>query len=250
MHSTFTGGICANGGALSSIGVSWAVLNSVFTGNKAIGRGANPARGGTPGGGSGGAIYTDGNTFTVTLSGTVVRDNHANEGGGAIFFVSNDRTGTLTLKSSSLKRNRSAGFETAQPPRHLLPRRPNQRLTRPSFEAGRPSSRGPVEGSTTGTCVASPAGVIITAVTNWEYARLEYRAAEHLRSGPFHGLDGHVPPPGGTLRWGTDERFDDLRHLNRACAAGWQAYDRAAIHVINEPHRLHGVTYSMRRPVP
>jgi hypothetical protein len=50
--STFTGGRCSNGGALSSIGVSWTVLNSVFTGNKAIGRGANPARGGTPGGGS------------------------------------------------------------------------------------------------------------------------------------------------------------------------------------------------------
>jgi hypothetical protein len=113
VHSTFTGGICANGGALSSIGVSWSVLNSVLTGNKAIGRGANPARGGTPGGGSGGAIYTDGNTFTVRLAGTVVRDNHANEGGGAIFFVSNDRTGTLTLENSSLKRNRSDGFETA-----------------------------------------------------------------------------------------------------------------------------------------
>ena len=46
------------------------------------------------------------------------------------------------------------------------------------------------------------------------------------------------------------ERFDDLRHLNRAGAAGWQAYDRAAIHVVNEPHRLSSVTYSMRRPVP
>ena len=44
--------------------------------------------------------------------------------------------------------------------------------------------------------------------------------------------------PGGVLRWGTDERFDDLRHLNRAGAAGWQAYDRTAIHVVNEPHRL------------
>jgi hypothetical protein len=116
VHSTFTGGVCANGGALSSIGVSWSVLNSVLTGNKAIGRGANPARGGTPGGGSGGAIYTDGNTFTVTLSGTVVRDNRANEGGGAVFFVSNDRTGTLTIKKSSLKGNRSAGFETAGQP--------------------------------------------------------------------------------------------------------------------------------------
>jgi hypothetical protein len=112
VHSTFTGGRCSNGGALSSIGVSWTVLNSVFTGNKAIGRGANPAKAGTPGGGSGGAIYTDGNTFTVNVKGTVIRENHANEGGGAIFFVSNDRTGTLTIARSTLKSNPSDGFET------------------------------------------------------------------------------------------------------------------------------------------
>ena len=58
------GGVCSNGGALSSIGVSWTVLNSVFTGNQAIGDGANPASAGTPGGGSGGAIYTDGDDYT------------------------------------------------------------------------------------------------------------------------------------------------------------------------------------------
>jgi hypothetical protein len=113
VNSTFTGGQCSNGAALSSIGVSWTVLNSVFTGNRAIGRGANPARAGTPGGGSGGAIYADGNRFTVTLNGTIVRDNNAREGGGAVFFVSNDRTGTLTIKNSSLKRNRSQGFENS-----------------------------------------------------------------------------------------------------------------------------------------
>ena len=112
VHSTFTGGRCSNGGALSSIGVSWTVLNSVFTGNRAIGRGANPAKGGTPGGGSGGAIYTDGNAFTVTVRGSVLRDNHANEGGGAIFFVSNDRTGSLAVAGSTLKANPSDGFET------------------------------------------------------------------------------------------------------------------------------------------
>ena len=39
--------------------------------------------------------------------------NHANEGGGAIFFVSNDRTGTLAIKDSVLQRNRSDGFQTA-----------------------------------------------------------------------------------------------------------------------------------------
>jgi hypothetical protein len=112
VHSTFTGGSCSNGGALSSIGVSWTVLNSVLTGNRAVGRGANPARGGTPGGGSGGAIYTDGDDFTVTLSGTVIRDNHAEEGGGAVFFVSNDRTGRMTISGSSLRHNVSDGFET------------------------------------------------------------------------------------------------------------------------------------------
>ena len=59
--SRFARNVCSNGGALSSIGVSWNIVRSEFTGNRAIGRGANPARAGTPGGGSGGAIYNDGN---------------------------------------------------------------------------------------------------------------------------------------------------------------------------------------------
>jgi hypothetical protein len=109
---TFRGGACSNGGALSSIGVSWVVLNTVMTGNKAIGRGANPARAGTPGGGSGGAIYNDGNKYSLKIAGTVIRDNHAREGGGAIFFVSNNNTGTLTIESSTLHHNPSAGFWT------------------------------------------------------------------------------------------------------------------------------------------
>src|SRR6185369_2665906 len=33
VNSTFTGGVCSNGSGLSSIGVSWTVLNSMFTGN-------------------------------------------------------------------------------------------------------------------------------------------------------------------------------------------------------------------------
>jgi hypothetical protein len=111
--STFTGGSCSNGAALSSIGVSWTVLNSYFNGNAAVGSGANPARGGTPGGGSGGAIYLDGNTFTLTLDGTIIQNNKAKEGGGAVFFVSNDRTGTMRIHNSTLRHNPSAGFETA-----------------------------------------------------------------------------------------------------------------------------------------
>ena len=107
------GGVCSNGGALSSIGVSWVVLNSVLTYNSAIGNGANPARSGTPGGGSGGAIYTDGNTYTVTVEGSIIEHNVANEGGGALFFVSNDKTGTLSIKDSTLSGNPSKGFSTA-----------------------------------------------------------------------------------------------------------------------------------------
>jgi hypothetical protein len=107
------GGSCSNGGALSSIGVSWVVLNSVFSHNSAVGYGANPAKAGSPGGGSGGAIYTDGNRFTVRIAGSRIQDNHAKEGGGAIFFVSNDRSGTLSIESSTLRDNPSDGFETA-----------------------------------------------------------------------------------------------------------------------------------------
>ena len=80
--------------------MSWQIYNSVFTGNNAIGFGANPSRPGSPGGGSGGAIYLDGNLFTLDLAGSIVRDNIANEGGGAIFFVSNDRTGELRITDS------------------------------------------------------------------------------------------------------------------------------------------------------
>ena len=113
VSSTFERGVCSNGGALSSIGVSWTVLNSLLRNNSAIGTGANPARGGTPGGGSGGAIYNDGDKMTLSIGGSVIQDNHAKEGGGAIFFVSNDRTGSVAISRSTLRRNPSAGFETS-----------------------------------------------------------------------------------------------------------------------------------------
>ena len=107
------GNVCSNGGAISSIGVSWVILNSVISFNDAIGNGANPQRPGTPGGGSGGGIYLDGNLFTLRVAGTIIEENHANEGGGAIFFVSNNRTGTMRIEDSTLRANPSDRFETA-----------------------------------------------------------------------------------------------------------------------------------------
>jgi hypothetical protein len=117
VNSTFggadgLGNVGANGGGLSSIGVSYTVINSLFSYNRAIGDGANPPRNGTAGGGSGGAIYNDGNSFTLSLCGVRMTDNHANEGGGAIFFVSNDRSGHLVIRDSVLRNNPSDGFET------------------------------------------------------------------------------------------------------------------------------------------
>jgi hypothetical protein len=112
LRSTFKRGVCSNGAALSSIGVSWSIRDSTFTRNRAIGRGANPARPNSPGGGSGGALYFDGDNFRVLLSRTRITRNHAREGGGAVFFVSNDRTGVLEIRSSTLRDNPSDGFET------------------------------------------------------------------------------------------------------------------------------------------
>jgi hypothetical protein len=117
VNSTFGGGpgfanSCSNAGGISSIGVSWTIINSLFTDNETTGWGANPSRGGTPGGGSGGAIYLDGNTMTLRVLGTRIEDNHAVEGGGAIFFVSNDRSGHLIIEDSLLRNNPSDGFET------------------------------------------------------------------------------------------------------------------------------------------
>jgi hypothetical protein len=112
VNSTFGGGaafgnVGSNGGALGSIGVSWTVLNSTMTHNQAVGVGMNPAQPGTPGGGSGGAIYNDGNTYTLTICGSEVANGAARELAGAVFFVSNDLTGHVVLDRSSFHDNAS-----------------------------------------------------------------------------------------------------------------------------------------------
>jgi hypothetical protein len=110
---TFTGDTCSNGGALSGLYANFDVINCLLSGDKAIGWGANPAKAGTPGGGSGGAIYTDGNAYDLTVAGTVIRGSTAREGGGAIFFVVNAGGGTLRIESSTLQGNPSGEFQNA-----------------------------------------------------------------------------------------------------------------------------------------
>ena len=110
---TFSGNTCSNGGAVSGLYANFVVINSLLTGNKAIGWGQNPALPGTPGGGSGGAIYTDGDTYNLIINGTVIRSNSALEGGGGIFCVVNNDHGALTIEHSALHQNPSGQFQDA-----------------------------------------------------------------------------------------------------------------------------------------
>jgi hypothetical protein len=112
-NDTFTDNSCSNGAALSGLYANFAVYNSLMTGNKAIGTGANPAASGTAGGGSGGAIYTDGNGYNLLIDGSVMNGNTAREGGGAIFFVVDADGGTLTIDDSTLSGNPSGAFQNA-----------------------------------------------------------------------------------------------------------------------------------------
>ena len=99
------GNVGSNGGGISSIGVSWTIINSLFSHNRAVGNGANPAQPGTPGGGSGGAIYNDGNTMTLTLLGSRIEQNEVNAHGSAIFFVTNDHSGNIVIDRSVIRNN-------------------------------------------------------------------------------------------------------------------------------------------------
>jgi hypothetical protein len=115
VNSTFGGAdgfgnVCSNGGGISSIGVSWTIINSLFTHNRAVGRGGNPAQAGTPGGGSGGAIYNDGNTMTLSLCGTRIEENTVTTHGQAIFFVTNDHSGDIVIRDSVIRNNHGGSW--------------------------------------------------------------------------------------------------------------------------------------------
>jgi hypothetical protein len=99
------GGNCSNGGAISGLRTPITVLNSNISYNNAIGCCSNPPSPGTPGGGSGGAIYTDGDTYDTNFAGTLIEHNTAKAGGSAFFYVSNDNTGHLRITNSISQNN-------------------------------------------------------------------------------------------------------------------------------------------------
>ncbi len=91
------GNACANGGGVSSIGVSWTIINSLFSHNRAVDSSGR--------GGAGGAIYNDGNTMTLSLLGTRIEHNEVSAFGSAIFFVSNDKSGDIRIEDSVITNN-------------------------------------------------------------------------------------------------------------------------------------------------
>jgi hypothetical protein len=109
------GNFGANGGAISSIGVSWSIYNSLFSYNRATGNGGNPAQSGTPGGGSGGAVYNDGNTMSLKLFGCNIEYNKVNAYGSAIFFVTNDHTGDIRIDSCTIRNNAGGSWYPVYP---------------------------------------------------------------------------------------------------------------------------------------
>lgn len=120
VNSTFGGGenlgnSGSNGGAISSIGVSWTIINSVFSYNRAIGNGGNPQKAGTPGGGSGGAIYNDGNEMRLIIINSIIEKNVVNAYGSGIFFVTNNHTGDIVLNNSTVTNNSGGSWYAVHP---------------------------------------------------------------------------------------------------------------------------------------
>jgi len=56
----------------------------------------------------GGAIYNDGNEIVLNITSSLIENDKANEGGSAVFFVSNNKTGSITAKDSITRNNPAA----------------------------------------------------------------------------------------------------------------------------------------------
>jgi hypothetical protein len=98
------GNMAANGGGLSGLFASFAIYNTFFQNNRTTSCCGNPIESGA-GGGSGGAIYMDGLKLRLSIYGSRLADNSCQAHGSAIFFVSNDHQGVLTIDGSAFSNN-------------------------------------------------------------------------------------------------------------------------------------------------
>jgi hypothetical protein len=116
--STFSDNTASNAGG---IGMLWAgafVYNSLFTGNTAVGTGANNNdatkctcnngnnKNQIGSGGNGGAIYKDGgDAAALTICGTEIKGNSAKEFGPAVFFTADGSGAQLVIDDSTITGN-------------------------------------------------------------------------------------------------------------------------------------------------
>ena len=118
VSSTFTGNKGANAGAVGGLYAELDVYDSLFTGNAAVGNGANnndPSKcsamnngqNEVGSGGNGGALYSDGNSKNIFLCGDAIETNAAGTGafGGGLFFTSDNMMGTLTIVDTTMTGN-------------------------------------------------------------------------------------------------------------------------------------------------
>jgi hypothetical protein len=118
VNSTFAGNAASNAGAVGGLFAELDVYNSLFTGNTAVGNGANNddatkcsvlnnGQHEIGSGGNGGALYSDGQSGNVVLCGDAITGNAAGVGafGGGLFFTSNNMAGTLSITDTTMTGN-------------------------------------------------------------------------------------------------------------------------------------------------
>jgi hypothetical protein len=94
VQCVFAGNSCSNGGAVSVLGSSLGIWDTVLDSNTATGTGGNPGNGG-----NGGASAMDGKGKTLSICGATFTKNTGHAYGGAIFRTSYENEATTIDKS-------------------------------------------------------------------------------------------------------------------------------------------------------
>ena len=111
-RDTFTGGRCSNGAALTASACSGTCSTaSLPATRRSAGAPTRPLRG-RRAAAAAARSTTTALTMTTLIAGTIMRGNTAREGGGAVFYVVESGSGTLTFSQSHLHHNPSGEFQT------------------------------------------------------------------------------------------------------------------------------------------
>ncbi len=94
VRSVFSNNTCSSGGAVSVLGSSLSIIDSILDHNSTTGTGGNPGNGG-----NGGASTMDGQGKSLVLCGATFTNNTANAFGGAIFRTSYENEPTTIDRS-------------------------------------------------------------------------------------------------------------------------------------------------------